>query len=161
MSSTHSPRPADIVLGRAALADVSGPTWHGISKLRQDVFVVEQECAYPDQDARDAEPGTLHLWIAAGPAKQNHGEIMATLRVLEEPDGERRIGRVATAFPYRGQGLMGVLVRDALDHCEGHPVVLDAQAHLLGWYERFGFVRVGNQFLEDGIPHVPMRLSMA
>jgi ElaA protein len=40
-------------------------------------------------------------------------------------------------------------------------VVLDAQAHLLGWYERFGFVRVGNQFLEDGIPHVPMRLSMA
>jgi ElaA protein len=160
-SGPHTNLPSDLSLGCAPLTELSGPTWHAISRLRQDVFIVEQDCAYPDQDARDAEPGTLHLWIAAGPGAQRPGEIMATLRILVEPNGARRIGRVATAADHRGKRLMGTLLRDAITRCEGLAIDIDAQAHLQGWYENFGFVRVGDEFLEDGIPHVPMRRTPA
>ncbi|MGO3151182.1 MAG: GNAT family N-acetyltransferase [Galactobacter sp.] len=143
----------------APLTDLSGLTWHQISRLRQDVFVVEQDCPYPDQDSRDAEQGTVHLWISSaapgGPAR-----VVATLRLLTEPDGStRRIGRVATATEHRGNGLMGHLLRAAIKLCGTAPIVLDAQAHLEGWYGSFGFAKNGDEFLEDGIPHVPMRLT--
>ena len=82
----------------------------------------------------------------------------ATLRVLAEPGGERRIGRVATVRAARGAGVARELVEAALAATRG-PVVLDAQSHLAGWYERLGFVVDGAEFVEDGIPHVPMRLT--
>ncbi|MGO1318692.1 MAG: GNAT family N-acetyltransferase [Galactobacter sp.] len=162
--------PAGYDLFRARLADLSGLTWHQISRLRQDVFVVEQDCAYPDQDARDIEPTTEHLWISHGepggsgePGERSEPSgVAATLRLLtdEGPSGAtRRIGRVATAVEHRGLGLMGHLLRAAIQLCADAPVVLDAQSHLEGWYGSFGFVRDGAEFLEDGIPHVPMRLT--
>lgn len=119
--------------------------------LRSAVFVVEQDCPYLDLDGRDLEEGTWHVW-----ARDASGEPTATLRVLD--DGEVwRIGRVATAATARGVGLAGELMRDALELCPDRPVVLDAQAHLIEWYAGFGFVVAGSGFLDDGIPHVPMR----
>lgn len=127
-------------------------TWHALARLRQDVFVVEQECAYPDLDGRDAEPGASHLWI-----EDEAGAVIATLRILHEHGGTaRRIGRVATREDARGRGVMGRLLAAAIEDCAGHEIEIEAQAHLQGWYERFGFVRSGDEFLEDGIPHVPM-----
>jgi len=137
----------------APLAGMDAVTWHGVSRLRQDVFIVEQDCAYPDQDGRDADPGTEHLW-AAGP----DGEVVATLRILHEDGGEaRRIGRVATRVAWRGRRVMGALLRAAVARCGDLRIELEAQAHLQAWYERHGFTRIGDEFLEDGIPHVPMR----
>jgi ElaA protein len=78
--------------------------------------------------------------------------------VLAEPDGAARIGRVATAARWRGRGLASALVRSVLDETTG-PVVLDAQSHLEGLYARLGFARAGEPFVEDGIPHLPMRLD--
>ena len=60
--------------------------------MRQDVFVVEQQCLYADVDGRDLEPDTVQVW-----AVDEDGSVVATLRVLREPDGTARIGRVATA----------------------------------------------------------------
>jgi ElaA protein len=137
----------------ASTLDLDVATLHDILRLRQDVFVVEQQCVYADLDGRDLEPGTVQVWADDGQAG-----VVATLRVLLEPDGTRRIGRVATAVPARGRGLAADLVAAALALGEG-PVVLDAQSHLEGWYARFGFARVGDEFLDDGIPHVPMRLD--
>ena len=57
----------------------------------------------------------------------------------------------------RGQGLAGALVEHALAASSGAAVVLDAQSHLRHWYERYGFAVSGPAFVEDGIPHVPMR----
>jgi len=68
-----------------------------------------------------------------------------------------RIGRVATAPAARGRGLAASLMARALELVGDGPVVLDAQAQLEGWYARFGFAAGGPAFLEDGIPHVPMR----
>jgi ElaA protein len=137
----------------ASTRDLDVATLHDILRLRQDVFVVEQQCVYADLDGRDLEPGTVQVWAQDGQAG-----VVATLRVLLEPDGTRRIGRVATAVPARGRGLAADLVAAAVGLGEG-PVVLDAQSHLEEWYARFGFARVGEEFLDDGIPHVPMRLD--
>ncbi|MBT2503425.1 GNAT family N-acetyltransferase [Curtobacterium sp. ISL-83] len=124
-------------------------TLHEILRLRQDVFVVEQACAYPDMDGRDLEPGTVQYWMG-------QGSVDATLRFLREPDGTERIGRVATAERARGQGLAGQLIEAAIADSRTASIALAAQAHLEHWYGRFGFVRSGDEFFEDGIRHVPM-----
>ena len=64
---------------------------------------------------------------------------------------------MVTAPAARGRGLAGVLVQQVVaDHGAATAVVLDAQSHLAGWYARYGFVRDGEDFVEDGIPHTPM-----
>ncbi|KSW20570.1 GNAT family N-acetyltransferase [Cellulomonas sp. B6] len=124
---------------------------YALLRLRVDVFVVEQACPYPELDGRDLEPGTRHLWAHEG------GELLGTVRVLDV-DGDRPVvGRVATAPAARGRGVAGALIERALGLCRaGAPVELHGQAHLERWYERFGFVRTGDTYDEDGIPHVPM-----
>ena len=126
-----------------------------ILRLRVDVFVVEQDCAYPELDGRDLEPNTDWLW-----ATDESGSVIATLRVLADPDGRARIGRVATAPAARSTGVASQLLRRALDSIGvEREIVMDAQSYLQAWYERFGFVATGPEYLEDGIPHVPMSLA--
>ena len=134
-------------------------TLYALLRLRVDVFVVEQECPYPELDGRDDEPGTVHLWAAADDDADQ--PPVAYLRMLQEPDGSRRIGRVCVAAGHRGSGLAGRLVDEALRLAGGDVVVLHAQTYLRGWYERFGFAVSGPEFVEDGIAHLPMRRSAA
>jgi len=141
---------------RAAVADIDPITLYRILWLRVSVFVVEQEAAYPEIDGRDIERGAELMWIAEGP------EVAATLRILRD-EGGMRIGRVATAAPARGRGYAGDLMRAAVARCAERapelPIALDAQMQLEDWYARFGFVRSGEPFEEDGIPHIPMERS--
>ncbi|WP_350278737.1 GNAT family N-acetyltransferase [Kribbella sp. HUAS MG21] len=122
---------------------------YDVLKLRVDVFVVEQECAYPELDGRDLLPGTHHLWVA------DESGIQSYLRVLTEP-GQFRIGRVVTAAQARGRGLAAQLMKDALDVVGDADSVLEAQTYAQGFYERFGYVAEGTEYLEDGIPHRTM-----
>jgi ElaA protein len=147
---------ADPVLRTARFAELTPYELYGLLRLRVDVFVVEQACPYPELDGRDEEPGTVHLWFADTGTGAGHGTPLATLRVLDN-GAERAIGRVATAADARGAKLGARLMTAALELCEGRPVTLGAQAYLEGWYERFGFRRSGPGYVEDGIPHVPMR----
>jgi ElaA protein len=133
------------------LQAIDPETLYAILKLRVDVFVVEQECAYPELDGRDAEPGAWLLWAS------NADAVAGTLRLLVDPDGRARIGRVATAVDHRGSGVAAKLITAAIDQAGDREIVLDAQSHLQLWYERFGFVQTGEEYLDDGIPHVPMR----
>jgi ElaA protein len=135
----------------AATGELDAITLYKILRLRTDVFVVEQQCPYPELDGRDLEPDARQLWIA------DDGEVVATLRMLRDADGTARIGRVATSEGARGKGLAAVLMNRALELAGRADVVLDAQTYLEDWYARFGFVREGADYLEDGIPHVPMR----
>src|SRR5206468_3009924 len=93
----------------ATFADLDTETLYALLKLRVDVFVVEQECPYPELDGRDAEPGTRHVWL------DEDGEVVAYLRILLDADGVDRIGRVCTAKTARGGGRAGALMRAALD----------------------------------------------
>jgi ElaA protein len=84
------------------------------------------------------------------------GRPVAYLRLLEEPDG-LRIGRVLVTASHRGRGLAEALMRRALALVGDRPSRLDAQSYLAQWYTRFGYTVTGPEFLDDGIPHVPMQ----
>ena len=133
-----------------AFTDLDPASAYAVWRLRQDVFVVEQDCAYPDLDGRDDEPGTRHVLL------EEDGALLGYARVLDDEDCWR-IGRVVLARAGRGRGLADHLMRTALESCPGRDCVLDAQAPLQRWYAGFGFTPDGPEFLEDGIPHVPMR----
>jgi ElaA protein len=139
----------------AATTDLDARTLYAILALRSAVFVVEQNCVYLDPDGRDLEPGARQLWI------EQDGTVVATLRMLRDPDGAIRIGRVATATQARRTGLAEALMRRALELAPAGEVTLGAQAYLEDWYGRFGFVRDGDDYDEDGIRHLPMRLRRA
>ena len=139
----------------ARFAELTGAEVYGLCQLRVDVFVVEQQCPYPELDGRDVEPATVHVWF-----EDDTGDVAATIRVLDDGD-TRAIGRVATAAAHRGKGLAAQLMAAGIALCEGVPVTLGAQAQLEDWYARFGFRRSGPGYVEDGIPHVPMRREPA
>jgi len=141
------------VIEAARFADLSVDVLYRILRLRSEVFVVEQECVYLDPDGRDDEPSGWHLWAA------EDGEVVVAGRLLREDDGSWRIGRVATAPEARGQGLAAALVQRAVELCEDErPIELHAQSHLLEWYRTLGFEPCGPEYIDDGIPHTPMRL---
>ena len=142
------PEPSDQVRA-ASFRDLDTTTLYAILRLRSEIFVVEQDCVYADPDGRDIEPGTRHLWI------ERDGDIRAYLRILDD-HGVERIGRVLTAPAARGAGLAARLMIAALDIIGNRPSVLNAQAHLTVFYGRFGYEPNGPEFLEDGIPHLPM-----
>ena len=123
-------------------------TLYGLLQLRSEIFVVEQDCVYLDLDGRDTEPQTRHFWIEDG------GRVLSALRLLRDEHHER-IGRVVTAAAARGQGLSSRLLTHTLEASSG-PWILSGQRHLAPWYERFGFEARGDDYLEDGIPHICM-----
>jgi ElaA protein len=135
----------------ASFDELDTTTLYALLRLRVDVFVVEQQSAYPELDGRDAEPSTLHIWLA------REGEPVAYLRLLSEPDGTARIGRVVVARQARGAGLAGRLMAEALARIGERECVLDAQTPLVGFYTGLGFTPTGPEFMEDGVAHVPMR----
>jgi ElaA protein len=131
-------------------AALDARTAYAVWRLRQEVFVVEQQAAYPDLDGRDLEPGTRHVLL------RDDDELLGYARVLDDGD-VWRIGRVALARRARGRGLADAVMETALAVCPDRDVVLDAQSPLSGWYLGFGFEVDGVEFLDDGIPHLPMR----
>ena len=141
----------------SALDAIPPTTLYKILWLRVSVFVVEQGAAYAELDGRDIEDGALHVW-----AETEGGEVVGALRLLDE-GSQWRIGRVVAAPAVRGSGIAGTLMTRALEVAAaadpGRDVVLDAQEHLAAWYARFGFAAAGPGFVEDAIPHVPMRRS--
>ncbi len=122
--------------------------------LRQQVFVVEQNCAYQDADALDA--ASWHLF-----ALDDAGHALATCRLI--PAGlryaEAAIGRVACAAGVRGTGMGRALMQEALRQLEQlspGPVRISAQQRLQGFYESLGFAAASRPYLEDNIPHLEM-----
>lgn len=149
-------------LRRSWAPDLDVPTFYALLRLRGEVFVVEQNCPYPELDGRDLEPRTRHYWLAgagAAGAEPGPAPVLGTLRLLEEPGGGYRIGRVCTRADARGRGLGAQLMSAALAEVADAACVLDAQERQVRFYERFGFTGTGPSFVEDGIAHVPMLRS--
>ncbi|RYB90245.1 GNAT family N-acetyltransferase [Nocardioides glacieisoli] len=143
---------------RVVTSDVDGlgvRTAYDVWRLRQQVFVVEQDCPYPDLDGRDLEPATRHV-VLLDDAHERENAVIGTLRVLDDGDWAR-IGRVVVAPSARGRGLAAVLMDEAMALCGDREVRLDAQTGLTAFYEGYGFEVTGPEFDEDGVMHVPMR----
>ncbi len=138
---------------RVATFDELDPrTAYRLWALRESVFVVEQACAYLELDGRDLEHGTRHVWSTDG---SDDDRPVGYLRVLDD-GSQARVGRVLVAPSHRGRGLSEALVRTALAVIGDRPSRLDAQSPLAGWYATFGYRQDGEEFVEDGIAHVPM-----
>lgn len=133
---------------------------HALLKLRQDVFVVEQECAFAEIDGRD--PDALHylLWDEKSDA------LAGALRLFAFPGDSMaaRIGRVVVSSGHRnlglGRKLMGEGMAKARQTQPNCAIDLSAQAHLEAFYSSLGFVTVSEPYLEDGIPHIDMRSTV-
>jgi ElaA protein len=139
------------VLYSAKGDEITAAQLYPLLRLRVDVFVVEQECPYPELDGRDLLPTTTHLWW------QPADELEGYLRLLVDEDGTHRIGRVCTTRATRGTGLGARLMKVALEEIGDAPAVLEAQTYALDFYARFGFAPAGERYLEDGIEHMTMR----
>lgn len=144
------------MLHRRLAPDLPISTLYALLRLRMEVFVVEQACPYQDIDGLDLDGSTRHFWLAR---EESTEEVQAYLRLVEQPDGEFRIGRVCARRHARRRGAVRRLLEAALAEVGEAPCVLDAQSHLAGLYTAFGFEPSGNEFAEDGIPHFPMRRS--
>ncbi len=135
-------------------AELPAPALYELLRFRQQVFVVEQRSAYPDLDGRDFD--AVHLVLRVG------DELAGCLRLLPpaEPGLMVRIGRVAVAAQWRGQGFGRRLMTEALAYCRAHhpgtPIVLGAQQYLRRFYESFGFVVASVPYDDFGVPHIEM-----
>ncbi len=145
----------------SAFHELSLRELHGIYAARQTVFVVEQECVYLDVDGMDPQAWHLAAWADGAQGPQDSPLAYARLFPPGVKYPEASIGRVLTTAPARGRGWGRALVSRAVRECDrlfGRPALrISAQAHLDGFYEGFGFGRVGEPYLEDGIPHIEMR----
>lgn len=123
--------------------------------LRQDVFVVEQDCPYLDADGKDKQ--AYHL------LGYDDETLVAYARLLPKGisyDNYASIGRIVSARTVRRKGFGKQLVQASIRQCRelfpDSPIKISAQQYLLRFYENLGFVSTGDEYLEDGIPHVAM-----
>ena len=129
-----------------------------ILRVRAEVFVVEQNCIYQDLDEKDMD--SLHLFY------EKDGRIQAYLRIfIKDPKTKLvQIGRVLTTMETRGTGLGLEILEEGLKsagrHFEAEEVYIEAQCYAIGFYEKVGFQVTSEEFLEDGIPHVEMRVRL-
>ena len=137
--------------------ELSTTELYAILQLRSEVFVVEQNCVYLDIDGKDKK--SLHFM-----AWQND-QLTAYTRLV--PPGisfnEASIGRVITSPKYRKLGigitLMEKSIQHTLQHYATNKIRIGAQLYLKQFYEGFNFVAQGDEFLEDGIPHIEVLLE--
>lgn len=132
---------------------------YALLALRQEVFVVEQDCPYLDADGKDQQ--AYHLM-----GFDDSGRLVAYARLL--PRGisypeYSSIGRVITAEKIRGKGMGKRLMEESIHRClqlyEGDRIKISAQIYALPFYQSLGFEPVGEEYLEDDIPHIGMVLS--
>ncbi|MDH5629163.1 MAG: GNAT family N-acetyltransferase [Gammaproteobacteria bacterium] len=124
-------------------------------QLRQEVFVVEQNCPYQDADGKDQYAHHLLGFI--------DDKIVATLRFFPEYadyDNHASLGRVCNHDSLRGQGIGKALMEQAIIYAnENFPdksIQIGAQSYLEKFYNDFGFERISEEYLEDDIPHILM-----
>ncbi|HLV52868.1 MAG TPA: GNAT family N-acetyltransferase [Cryomorphaceae bacterium] len=151
MAKTDSARIRILTFGELTAHDL-----HAILKIRVDVFVVEQNCAYPELDGLD--PGCTHAL-----AFDEEGAVVGTARIA--PPGliyaQWSIGRVAVAKSHRGKNFGKDLMVAAMDYCDrtcdtAQPIKIAAQTYLEKFYVGLGFEATGDPYLWDGILHVDM-----
>lgn len=134
--------------------ELTVPELYAVIKARVDIFVVEQNCPYPDLD--DYDQKAVHLWA------EEDGEVLANCRIFDKgiKYNEASIGRVLTTGKARGKNLGKQLIAYAVETIENRfhtsEIRISAQDYLLRFYSGFGFEDTGKKYLEDDIPHTEM-----
>jgi len=127
---------------------------YAIMRLRQEVFIVEQNCPYLDADGKDLKSYHLMGYV--------NNELVAYSRIVKPGVSyqEVSIGRVVSSTKHRGLAYGRQLMSESIAQIEKQygpvPIRIGAQLYLQKFYESFGFVKEGEAYLEDGIPHIIM-----
>ena len=128
-----------------------------ILRARVEVFVVEQTCAYPEIDEVDNHDLTQHVFVF------KEQQLAAYARCYDKNEQFSAFGRVLVTEQFRGEGLASKLVQIAIETCQQRwpekAILIGAQCYLTSFYQQFGFKNVGDDYLEDGIPHQDMCLK--
>ena len=138
--------------------DLGPDRLYEILKLRSEVFVVEQKCAYQDLDNKDEK--ALHL------VGEKNNKIIAYTRIFKKGDFFKNssIGRVLVKKKYRNKDYGRKIMASSIEKIKKDPkeeiIALSAQKYLLKFYSELGFEKVGEEYLEDNIPHVKMILKI-
>ena len=125
-----------------------------ILRLRSEVFVVEQDCVYQDID--DKDKSAIHLYYKV------NDEIIAYTRIFKGGDYYENpsVGRVVVSKKERRKDLGKKIMTDSIEYIKqnikGEKIELSAQKYLNKFYEDLGFYKIGEDYLEDGIPHQRM-----
>lgn len=141
----------------ATFTDLDNRALYALLRLRQVVFVVEQDSIYIDAD--DLDQAAVHMLVWRG------RELLAYQRCLPPglQEAESTLGRIVVAREGRGSGLGAALVRRGIAHnlrrWPGVDIRIHAQAHLEAFYNELGFAVEGGVYDLDGIPHIEMLLS--
>ena len=136
--------------------DLSNTEIYQILRLRSEVFVVEQECIYQDIDNKDKK--AVHIFL------KEKNEIIAYSRVFKEKEyfENPSIGRVVVANKRRmygvGKKIMNISINYIKQNIKAKSIEISAQKYLKKFYSNLGFVKQGEEYLEDNIPHVRMFL---
>jgi len=145
----------------ARLSELTAADVYAVLAARQEVFAVEQSCAFQDADGLDFHAWHLLGWDHAGGRRT----LACYLRLIDpgRKFAEPSIGRVLTTSAYRGVGLGRTLMLEGMARAArafpGVPIRIAAQQRLEAFYASLGYVTVGAPFLEDNIPHVEMLYS--
>jgi ElaA protein len=135
-------------------SELTSTELYQILQLRSEVFVVEQDCVYQDVDGKDQK--SLHVFCI----KKN--QVVAYTRIFKPGDYFKNasIGRVVVAVSERKEGfgheLMKASIKTIEDYFNESEITISAQVYLQKFYESHGFNKVGEDYLEDGIPHIRM-----
>lgn len=155
---TASAASSDIFWQWSRFSELRPEDLYAVVRLREAVFVVEQQCPYPDADGRDPQ-----AWHLLGWSDRESGRSLVAYARIFEPGvryTEGSIGRVVTAPEVRGTGLGRMLMAEALGRLEGlapgKTTKIAAQRRLEKFYLDFGFRTVSAPYEEDGIIHVDM-----
>ena len=129
---------------------------YAILRLRVSVFVVEQQCPYPEIDNLDQD--AIHIWL------EDENSIEAYLRILDKgvENEHCAIGRVIAVKRHCGLGrIMREGIRVAVEQFGADTVYIEAQTYAREFYEQMGFKQISDEFVLDGIPHVKMILDIS
>lgn len=136
-------------------SDLTAEEFHDILRVRIGVFIIEQNCPYPEIDGKDKD--AYHIF-----GRDDENEIVAVSRILKKGVSyyECSIGRVATSSKARLSGIGMEMMKFNLENIQilfgKTDVRISAQEYLKSFYEKFGFVKVSESYLEDDIPHIEM-----
>jgi ElaA protein len=135
--------------------DLSNEELYRILQLRNEVFIVEQKCAYQDLDDKDLQAYHLTAW--------RDDKLVAYTRLFEigtSYSDAASIGRVLTSPAFRkknlGKELMANSIEEVYRLFGNVPIKISAQLYLKGFYESFSFVQYSHVYMEDGIEHIAM-----
>ena len=145
----------------ARLDDLPIQDWYTVSTARIEVFILEQNCPFQDNDGADLFAWHLLGWSDAN-AKNNKRELAAYCRLVDPgiKYPQPSIGRVVTPGAFRGRGYGKLLMIEALARHDnlypGQANKIGAQHRLEKFYNELGFVTSSEIYIEDGIAHVEM-----